>query len=102
MLRKRIPLHPSWNYIIFTRMVDKVSFYLSIRVKIMYFHEGCNGIASFGRSSYGLCVECKTSTKYKCINYKVCVCNRPSCSVAEVDVETDGWVEYISVAYCNS
>ena len=61
----------------------------------MYFHEGCNGIASFERSSYGLCVECKTSTKYKCINWKVCVCNRPSCSVAEVDEETDGWVEYL-------
>ena len=70
-------------------------------MKIMYFHEGCNGIASFGRSSYGLCVECKTSTKHKCINCKVCVCNRPSCSVAEVDEETDDWVENISVAYCN-
>ena len=63
----------------------------------MYFHEGCNGIASFGRSSYGLCVECKTSTKYKCINCKVCVRNRPSCSVAEVDEKTNGRVEYISV-----
>ena len=68
----------------------------------MYFHEGCNEIASFGRSSYGLCVECKTSTKYICINCKVCVCNRLSCSVARVDKETNGWVENISVAYCNS
>ena len=48
------------------------------------------------------CFECKTLTKYKCINCKVCVCNRPSCSVAEVDEETDGWVENINVANCNS
>jgi hypothetical protein len=33
---------------------DKVSFYLFIHVKITEFHEGCNGIASFGCSSYGL------------------------------------------------
>ena len=48
------------------------------------------------------CVECKTSTKYKCINCKVCVCNRPSCSVAEVDEETDGWVENISCTYVST
>ena len=38
----------------------------------------------------------------KCINCKVCACNHPSGSVAEVDEETDGWVENISVAYYNS
>ena len=63
---------------------------------------GSHELVTFNMAGQQQCVECKTSTKYKCINCKVCVCNRRSCSVAEVDEETVGWLENISVAYCNS
>lgn len=49
-----------------------------------------------------VCVTCERATKYKCLNCKSVCCNRPTCSVAEVDEETVGWVENVSVAYCNS
>ena len=37
-----------------------------------------------------------------CVNCKIFCCDRPSCSVAKVDEDTDGWVENVSVAYCSS
>ena len=48
------------------------------------------------------CVQCDNVTKYKCIRCDSFVCNRSTCSVAEIDEDTDGWVENVSVGYCSS
>ena len=47
------------------------------------------------------CTGCGPITKYRCIKCNVYVCNRPFCSVAELDENVNGWMENSSMSYCN-
>ena len=58
-------------------------------------------IRIFKMASEQPCFSCENITKYTCISCATFVCNRSTCSAAEIDESAHGWVEGVSVGYCN-